>query len=54
MKSAFLTAWAARRPCMGLSVLVRGPSQRLLQASGVWMGRSPGSSEPLTSSPGAF
>lgn len=36
---------------MRLSVLVRGPSQ---QVSGVLVGRSPGSSEPLPSSPGAL
>lgn len=39
---------------MGLSVMVRGPSQRLLQVSGMFMHGSPGSSEPLPSSPGAF
>lgn len=41
-------------PCMSRSVLVRGPSQRLQQVSGAFVGRFPGSSEPLPSSPGAL
>lgn len=35
---------------MGLPVLVRGPSQKLLQVSGVFIGTSPERFEPLPSS----